>query len=188
MGFWETFNLSTVFKQTRNAVIGGARPVNKNTYSPAFSEDDPAPLAVDKDSGRLLVDVAGLSSAGTLSCVQYLAGDAEAFPTGTVILGKDNTDTLRALVLTTGGVLQVQQADLDSDVDEVSTFEGSISKRIDEASATVTYIGEAVIGSAEGASVWRIRKIDFNNPTSIKWANGSAFDQIWTNRAALTYT
>lgn len=89
-----------------------------------------------------------------------------------------------------GGItspLTIQQADLNADIDEVSVYEGVISKRVDEVSSTITYIGEAVAGSAEGSSVWRVRKIDFTNPISIKWAGTGIYNQVWSNRAALTY-
>jgi hypothetical protein len=92
-----------------------------------------------------------------------------------------------AIDKTTGGLI-VHQADSNKDLDSISTYEGAISKRIDESSETITYIGEAVTGSSEIASVWRIRKIDFNNPITIKWAGTAAFDQVWSNRASLTYT
>ncbi len=124
------------------------------------------------------------------------AGNVLSFVNGKLPVDIAENITVEATIVNTsveisndvGNPVPVQQADLDSDVDEVSTFEGAISKRIDEASATVTYIGEAVIGTAEGSALWRIRKIDFTNPTSIKWAASAAFSQIWTNRAALTYT
>jgi len=54
------------------------------------------------------------------------------------------------------------------------------------------YIGRAAISSLTSAAVWQIRKIDFdvsNNPLSIKWADGDDnYDNVWDNRAALTYT
>lgn len=60
---------------------------------------------------------------------------------------------------------------------------------IDDASATVSYIGEAAVSSSPAAAVWRIRKIDSTSGTSILYADGNTFfDNIWNNRAALTYT
>lgn len=60
---------------------------------------------------------------------------------------------------------------------------------IDEASATVTYIGKANPGVATSASLWSIKKIDStSNPTTIKYANSdNSFDKIWDNRATYTY-
>lgn len=61
---------------------------------------------------------------------------------------------------------------------------------IDEASATVTYIGRASTKAATSEAQWQIVKIEISgNVTTMKYANGSyTFDQIWDNRASLTYT
>lgn len=87
-----------------------------------------------------------------------------------------------------GTPIPVQQADLNAAIDDVSIFEGASSLRVYQASSTLIYLGEAAVGSAEGAAVWRIRKIDLNNPISVKWAGTGIYDQIWTNYAGLTYT
>jgi hypothetical protein len=61
------------------------------------------------------------------------------------------------------------------------------STRMDEG-ATYTYIGKASPGSAEGSAVWQIARLT-NANTTIVYANGSSsFDQIWTNRAILSYS
>jgi hypothetical protein len=61
---------------------------------------------------------------------------------------------------------------------------------IDEASATVTYIGKAAIATATSASSWQISKLTVSGSiTSITWADGNAtYDNVWDNRASLTYT
>lgn len=66
--------------------------------------------------------------------------------------------------------------------------EYAISKRVDDASSTLTYLGEAAVGSSESGNFWRIRKIDYNNPISIKWAANAQFTQAWTGRSGLAYT
>lgn len=54
------------------------------------------------------------------------------------------------------------------------------------------YLGRATPTSATSAASWQIRKLTYdgaNNPTSILFANGSlAFNAIWDNRAALSYS
>lgn len=61
--------------------------------------------------------------------------------------------------------------------------------RVDEASATVTYVGEANPGTATSAASWRIKKIDTSSGTVVTWADGDAsFDNIYDNRAFLTYS
>lgn len=64
------------------------------------------------------------------------------------------------------------------------------TQRIDEASATVTYIGKADPGSSEASAVWQIKKIEvIGAETEITWADGDVeFNNVWNNRASLTYT
>lgn len=53
------------------------------------------------------------------------------------------------------------------------------------------YIGEADPGTLEGASSWRIKRLEFlvDGDIEIKWANGAAtFDRVWTNRLLETYS
>lgn len=64
--------------------------------------------------------------------------------------------------------------------------------RLDDTTTTnVTYIGKAVLtGSAIATSsaVWQIQKIDETTGMIITWADGDAsFNNIWDNRASLTY-
>lgn len=60
---------------------------------------------------------------------------------------------------------------------------------IDEASATVTYIGYAATKATTSQPQWQIVKIEISGTiTTMKFANGSySFNQIWDNRASLTY-
>lgn len=64
------------------------------------------------------------------------------------------------------------------------------TKRVDYVSASLTYIGEATPGTAEGSALWRIKKIvTTGDDIDITFADGdSSFDNIWTNRASLTYS
>lgn len=65
----------------------------------------------------------------------------------------------------------------------------TLAVRVDEASATVTYVGDAAIGSATSGALWRVKKIDTSSGTVITWADGnSSFDNIWDNRASLSYS
>lgn len=61
---------------------------------------------------------------------------------------------------------------------------------IDEASATITYIGEAVPSATVSQPLWRIKKIDSTtNPTTIYFADADDdFDNVWNDRATLTYS
>jgi len=54
------------------------------------------------------------------------------------------------------------------------------------------YIGLAAPNSSTSDPVWQIRKLTYDgllNPTNIQFAGGTAvFNQVWDNRAALTYS
>lgn len=60
---------------------------------------------------------------------------------------------------------------------------------VDEASSTVTYVGEAVPGTATSAAAWRIKRVSVSGSiTSILYAGSAAtFVNVWNNRAALSY-
>ena len=75
-------------------------------------------------------------------------------------------------------------------VSSVTSIDTIYSIRVDDATATVTYVGEAVIGSTEASSVWRIKKLEtIGSILYITWADGNqSFDNIWDNRASLSYT
>jgi hypothetical protein len=58
--------------------------------------------------------------------------------------------------------------------------------RVDEG-ATYTYVGQSSPGAANTDAVWRIKRIT-NATTTITFADGNAnFDNVWDNRASLTY-
>lgn len=62
--------------------------------------------------------------------------------------------------------------------------------RLDEASATVTYVGNANVGSLDADAAWQIKRItESGTVTKIEFADGEqTFDKVWTNRAALSYS
>lgn len=52
-----------------------------------------------------------------------------------------------------------------------------------------TYIGKAPCGSLTSDAKWQIKRIDATTGTIIQWCDGNKlFDNIYDNRAALTYT
>lgn len=63
--------------------------------------------------------------------------------------------------------------------------------RVDFDGETIIYRGEAVPGSAESSAVWRIRRITLNaeGDATTEYAEGDAqFDNIWNDRASLSYS
>ena len=71
----------------------------------------------------------------------------------------------------------------------INTATASYALELDEASATVTYVGEAAAGSSTAAAVWRIKRITLTgSDLSIKWADGDTnFNNVWDDRAILSY-
>lgn len=72
-------------------------------------------------------------------------------------------------------------------------YQENYTTLIDYASgANPVYIGKAQIGSATSASSWAIKKLTYDgndNPTSIKWADGTeTFNKVWDDRTGFTYT
>jgi hypothetical protein len=64
------------------------------------------------------------------------------------------------------------------------------SIRVDDASSTVTYVGEAAVASSENSAVWRIKKLETTGTVlKVTWADGNNhFDNVWANRASLSYS
>lgn len=60
----------------------------------------------------------------------------------------------------------------------------------DDPGTGTSYVGQAAFGSATSAAVWRIsRMTDSGSLTTIEYADGDvSFDNIWDNRAALSYS
>lgn len=52
----------------------------------------------------------------------------------------------------------------------------------------VDYVGEAAIGTATSAASWRIKKVDNTSGIVLQWAGTGLFDQVWDNRASLSYS
>lgn len=68
--------------------------------------------------------------------------------------------------------------------------DGNYTTMIDEASATVTYVGKAQIGTATSVAEWQIKKITVaGSVTSITYASGTdAFTNEWDERATYVFS
>lgn len=117
------------------------------------------------------------------------------FKLGDVLIGLQSgtTDTPEAIKSTDGRLHSLQYVwNTDTLAYEVALQDRASSPpalEVDEASATITYVGEAAPGSATAAAVWRIKRIDTTSGVSIKWAGGTAeYDKVWDNRASLSYS
>lgn len=59
----------------------------------------------------------------------------------------------------------------------------------DTTTANVVYLGKAPIGASKAGAVWQIAKLDTTSGTEKTWADGNDnFDNVWNNRASLSYS
>ena len=59
--------------------------------------------------------------------------------------------------------------------------------RIDD-TGTYQYFGYAPMASEESGALWKISRLTIANPQALVWADGdSNYDNVWANRASLTY-
>lgn len=69
------------------------------------------------------------------------------------------------------------------------TSSAALALRMDEATATTTYVGEASPATLTSAALWRIKRISTTSGVVITWADGNNnFDNVWDNRASLSYS
>lgn len=65
----------------------------------------------------------------------------------------------------------------------------SFATRLDEASAVITYVGNAAPGSPTSGAVWQIKRLNSTAGLVVEFANGNSdFTNIWDNRASLSYS
>lgn len=68
----------------------------------------------------------------------------------------------------------------------VTTEDDASGLIVDQASSTIIYLGEGLYGALTSEAKWKIKRIDLSSGVVIKAASQD-FDQIWNDRAALTY-
>ena len=73
---------------------------------------------------------------------------------------------------------------------KVAASSVTYTTRIDDASATTTYIGKATVGASEASASWQIQRIvESGSVSSFTYADGNEnFDNVWNNRASLSYS
>ena len=72
----------------------------------------------------------------------------------------------------------------------VKSYDSREKVLVDEVSATLTYIGKAIPGSSLASAVWLIYRVSVSGAiTTISHADGnSLYDNIWNDRASLSYS
>jgi hypothetical protein len=94
-----------------------------------------------------------------------------------------------------GGATSENQLEMIGYLDDIlaeiqsDTANKTLTVRLDEVSDTLFYVGKAVVGSVDANAVWQIvRYTQTGVILKSEYANGAeAFNQIWNDRATLTY-
>lgn len=65
---------------------------------------------------------------------------------------------------------------------------GQNALRFDDSANPILYLGEAAPGTTDSQALWRIQRITTGAGVTIEWADGNDyFDNVWDDRAALSY-
>jgi len=110
--------------------------------------------------------------------------------TDNIIIYNFSDDTKGGTAATNVLTMDYNTTSMD-DADEIQVLYDypKLLQLIDEASATITYIGKAQTGTGIGDAFWQIERIDTGSGTAIEWAEGTdKFDKVWDDRAAYTYS
>lgn len=70
------------------------------------------------------------------------------------------------------------------------TAAATLATIVDEVSASITYLGKADPGTATASALWQIQRITTSGTTTtVQFADGNSdFDNVWNNRASLSYS
>lgn len=152
-------------------------------------------LSLSMSKGTLITEYTFDASAQTITFDSFAEIDIKRILTITNIT--DNIIIYNFASDTTGGTAATNVLTLTydttamADADNLQIYYdmGSLVKRVDEASATVTYVGQAQDGSDIGDPVWQIQRITSSGgATEIEWGDGNNdFDNVWDDRSSLTY-
>ena len=91
---------------------------------------------------------------------------------------------------TTVDIKAVVAEEFDLTSNAQRTISTPMAIKIDEPDSTTTYVGEAIVSTLGSNAKWRIKKIvESGTVTAILWADGNQnYDNIWDNRASLSYS
>lgn len=153
--------------------------------------------AVQSGTWTVVLDATSLAALETVTVLQgtspWVIGDGG----GSITVDGTVAATLSEPISVddNGGSLTVDNADLTSLLLEMQVMNGAMAMQVDDATVGVgtTYQGWAAPGALTSAASWRIRRIvdtgAADTDTSITFADGNRnFDNIWDNRAALSYS
>ena len=124
------------------------------------------------------------------SGADYRLPDRRLIPDGESVVLSDKELEWIPLDRRSASDLEVTALPVEVEIPPVNVGIAYFATRVDEASSTVTYVGKAEPGSSPASAVWQIKRItESGASTVIEYAGGSdLFDQVWVDRASLTYS
>ena len=154
----------------KNAANTRINPVTEETLGGVLKKTD-----LTFASGDLQVKVTSLPAGGSSFC--DAAGVAKS---GLVNAARNvQVDVLSSALPTT--------ASTETTLQTIAFGGKKYTLRLDTV-GSIDYIGEADIGTATSAALWRIKRVDSTTGIIIMWAGTGTFNQIWDNRASLSYS
>lgn len=155
----------------KNAANTRINPATEETVSSLLKPSD-----LTFDTGALKVKVTSVSGPGSSSF-----SDAADVPQSGLVSSNRHVqvDVLNSALPTS--------ASTETTLQTISFGGYKFTLRLDTV-GSVDYIGEASIGTVTSSSSWRIKKVDSTSGIIIQWAGTGVFDQVWDNRATLSYS
>lgn len=159
------------------------------TAGQAFDILGPVPCYA-LNQGQILIPAPAVSGTwlhgfGVSSAIYYLPVGGQDYSTGNFAGLRFNSNALLTQLSDSSGN---QQA---TDTRPLYTKAQNLSLRLDDNGFGLTYVGEAAPGAATSAASWRIKRIDETSSPDVivLWADGNSnLDNIWDNRASLSYS
>lgn len=149
------------------------KSVRRNAAGNAFETYTPA-------------SITDLSSSITTAIDALTSDDIEEGASNLYFTNERAQDAVAA-ALTNSDTIQFTYTDGSNQI-QAEVIVPNYALRLDDASP-VTYVGEALPGTAESAPAWRIKKItETGSDIDIEWADGAAtFTKVWDDRLSLSY-
>lgn len=203
---------SSGINDINNAVVDSGLRIGYQTYEFTLRQQvTPTPDVIDLDtnSNGLSIDVGSttisvpfntdtattISDFATAVEADAIIESAKIIKSTIQITVIENNEVLLSNALVTGATkATVAHVELTGDlrvIPAVVTIPAEPQAlRVDEPTASVTYTGYAVPGSAEGDPVWLIKKVEkVGNVTSIGYPDASTLsDKTWSGRTGYTYS
>lgn len=172
---------------------GNSITVDAPVGTPVFVRLSDGAAALTTTSGRLAVDPSGVTSPISAASLPLPTGAATA-----ALQTQPGVDIGDVTINNASGAsaVNIQDGGNSITVDGTVAVSGTVTvaetgyiTRLEEASATITYVGQAAPGSATSSAVWRVKRLDSAAGLVVLYADGNTnFDNTWDGRAGFSYS